>query len=171
MATEEIKTDQESGYSVHSTGGPLRPFRDQVARHAHNPRRSRGAVIAFADPRAVHRPSQPTFHSYRVDPDLRGLDGIVAESHEEGQAHPDRQGAGDLHADHQRAGLPRRQRRRLGRRRKAMTAAEAQAFKRACSCFGLGRYLYNFAEMWVPLNEYRQPMRVSDMPHWALPKG
>jgi len=23
----------------------------------------------------------------------------------------------------------------------AMTAAEAQAFKRACSCFGLGRYL------------------------------
>ncbi len=30
---------------------------------------------------------------------------------------------------------------------------EAQAFKRACTCFGLGRYLYNFAEMWVPLNE------------------
>jgi hypothetical protein len=38
-----------------------------------------------------------------------------------------------------------------------MTAAEAQAFKLACSCFGLGRYLHNFAEMWVPLNEYRQP--------------
>ena len=27
----------------------------------------------------------------------------------------------------------------------AMTAAEAQAFKRAASCFGLGRYLYNLA--------------------------
>ena len=26
----------------------------------------------------------------------------------------------------------------------AMTTAEVQAFKRAASCFGLGRYLYNF---------------------------
>ena len=34
----------------------------------------------------------------------------------------------------------------------AMTAAEAQAFKRACSCFGLGRYLYNLPEMWVPIS-------------------
>jgi len=25
----------------------------------------------------------------------------------------------------------------------AMTSAEAQAFKRACSCFGLGRYFYD----------------------------
>jgi hypothetical protein len=48
---------------------------------------------------------------------------------------------------------------------------EAQAFKRACSCFGLGRYLYNFAEMWVPLNEYRQPIEFPKLPHWALPKG
>lgn len=53
----------------------------------------------------------------------------------------------------------------------AMTAAEAQAFKRACSCFGLGRYLYNFTEMWVPLNEYRQPTEYPRLPHWALPKG
>jgi hypothetical protein len=53
----------------------------------------------------------------------------------------------------------------------AMTAAEAQAFKRACSCFGLGRYLYNFAEMWVLLNEYRQPLEFPKLPHWALPKG
>ena len=53
----------------------------------------------------------------------------------------------------------------------AMTAAEAQAFKRACSCFGLGRYLYNFTEMWVPLNEYRQPVEFPKLPHWALPKG
>lgn len=48
---------------------------------------------------------------------------------------------------------------------------EAQAFKRACSCFGLGRYLYNFAEIWVPLNEYRQPVEFPKLPHWALPKG
>jgi hypothetical protein len=53
----------------------------------------------------------------------------------------------------------------------AMTAAEAQAFKRACSSFGLGRYLYSFTEMWVPLNEYRQPVEFPKLPHWALPKG
>ena len=41
----------------------------------------------------------------------------------------------------------------------------------ACSCFGLGRYLYNFTEMWVPLNEYRQPVEFPKLPHWALPKG
>src|ERR1700731_3365060 len=29
-------------------------------------------------------------------------------------------------------------------REHAVTAADAQAFKRACSCFGLGRYLYRF---------------------------
>jgi hypothetical protein len=52
----------------------------------------------------------------------------------------------------------------------AMTSAEAQAFKRACTCFGLGRYLYNFAEMWVPLNEHRQPLQVPALPQWALPK-
>ena len=52
-----------------------------------------------------------------------------------------------------------------------MTAAEAQAFKRACSCFGLGRYLYNFTEMWIPLNEYRQPSEYPRLPQWAPPKG
>lgn len=53
----------------------------------------------------------------------------------------------------------------------AMTSAEAQAFKRAASCFGLGRYLYNFVEMWVPLNEYRQPTQFPSLPKWALPNG
>ena len=52
----------------------------------------------------------------------------------------------------------------------AMTAAEAQAFKRSASCFGLGRYLYNLAEMWVPLNEHRQPFEFPALPQWALPK-
>jgi hypothetical protein len=52
----------------------------------------------------------------------------------------------------------------------AMTKSEAQAFKRACTCFGLGRYLYNFAEMWVPLNEHRQPLQLPTLPQWALPK-
>ncbi len=53
----------------------------------------------------------------------------------------------------------------------AMTTAEAQAFKRAATCYGLGRYLYNFAEMWVPLNEHRQPREFPTLPQWALPKA
>jgi hypothetical protein len=53
----------------------------------------------------------------------------------------------------------------------AMTAAEAQAFKRAATCYGLGRYLYNFAEMWVPLNEHRQLREFPTLPQWALPKA
>ena len=53
----------------------------------------------------------------------------------------------------------------------AMTSAEAQAFKRACSCFGLGRYFYDFAEMWVDLNENKQPKSIPTLPSWALPKG
>lgn len=51
----------------------------------------------------------------------------------------------------------------------AMTSAEAQAFKRACSCFGLGRYFYNFAELWVELNDYKQPKQQPKLPLWALP--
>ena len=51
----------------------------------------------------------------------------------------------------------------------AMTSAEAQAFKRACTCFELGRYLYNFVEMWVPLNDRRQPLEFPTLPKWALP--
>jgi hypothetical protein len=52
----------------------------------------------------------------------------------------------------------------------AMTSAEAQAFKRACSCFGLGRYFYSFAEMWVELDEHKQPRKFPTLPAWALPK-
>jgi hypothetical protein len=53
----------------------------------------------------------------------------------------------------------------------AMTSAEAQAFKRACTCFGLGRYFYSFAEMWVELNDYKQPRHVPSLPAWAVPKS
>jgi hypothetical protein len=53
----------------------------------------------------------------------------------------------------------------------AMTSSQAQAFKRACICFGLGRYLYNLAEMWVPLNEYLQPINLPPLPKWALPRA
>jgi hypothetical protein len=52
----------------------------------------------------------------------------------------------------------------------AMTSAEAQAFKRASTCFGLGRYFYSFPEMWVDLNEHKQPKSLPTLPAWALPK-
>jgi hypothetical protein len=52
----------------------------------------------------------------------------------------------------------------------ALTAAEAQAFKRAASCYGLGRYLYDLSETWVQLDERRQPLEYPRLPDWALPK-
>jgi hypothetical protein len=52
----------------------------------------------------------------------------------------------------------------------AMTAAEAQAFKRASSCFGLGRYLYNLPEAWVSLDDRGRPIKRPALPAWALPK-
>jgi len=48
---------------------------------------------------------------------------------------------------------------------------EAQAFKRAATCFGLGRYLYNLSEVWVSLDEHRQPIEYPKLPDWALPKS
>ena len=51
----------------------------------------------------------------------------------------------------------------------AATRAEAQAFKRACACFGLGRYLYDFDKGWVDLDQYKRPVRTPSLPEWALP--
>lgn len=38
----------------------------------------------------------------------------------------------------------------------AGTAAEAQAFKRACAMFGLGRYLYNLPSLWAEFDAERK---------------
>jgi hypothetical protein len=51
----------------------------------------------------------------------------------------------------------------------AVTSAEAQAFKRACSIFGLGRYLYRISERWVDLDRRGVPKRLPALPYWALP--
>jgi hypothetical protein len=56
-------------------------------------------------------------------------------------------------------------------REKAVTAADAQAFKRACSRFGLGRYLYRFGETRVRLNGRGEPVAIPTLPEWALPPG
>jgi hypothetical protein len=53
----------------------------------------------------------------------------------------------------------------------AGTAAEAQAFKRACSCFGLGRYLYHFTGAWVDLDERKRPKNTPRLFGWATPQG
>jgi hypothetical protein len=53
----------------------------------------------------------------------------------------------------------------------AATRAEAQAFKRACACFGLGRYLYDLATAWVDLDQYNRPLNTPNLPEWALPSG
>ncbi len=52
-----------------------------------------------------------------------------------------------------------------------MTSADAQAFKRACSCFGLGRYFYEFQGSWVDLDQNQQPKRIPALPAWAIPEN
>src|SRR5262245_4417372 len=51
----------------------------------------------------------------------------------------------------------------------AATRAEAQAFKRACSCFGLGRYLYDLDKAWEDLDQFNRPVHTPNLPDWALP--
>jgi hypothetical protein len=53
----------------------------------------------------------------------------------------------------------------------AGTSAEAQAFKRACSCFGLGRYLYYFTGFWVDLDDRKRPKTRPKLAGWATPEG
>ena len=51
----------------------------------------------------------------------------------------------------------------------AATRAEAQAFKRACACFGLGRYLYDLDKIWMDLDQYNRPVQTPELPDWARP--
>ena len=53
----------------------------------------------------------------------------------------------------------------------AVTSAEAQAFKRAAACFGLGRYLYHFSPVWVDLNDRKRPKKMPRLAGWATPDG
>ncbi len=53
----------------------------------------------------------------------------------------------------------------------AGTSAEAQAFKRASACFGLGRYLYHFTGVWVDLDERNRPKKTPQLFGWATPEG
>ena len=53
----------------------------------------------------------------------------------------------------------------------AGTSVEAQAFKRACACFRLGRYLYYFDGVWADLDERKRPKTALKLFGWATPGG
>jgi hypothetical protein len=53
----------------------------------------------------------------------------------------------------------------------ALTSAEAQSFKRACACLGLGRYLYYFTGTWVDLDDRKRPKSAPQLAGWATPEG
>ena len=171
MATEEMKTNTNLDALFTQLAEPFDPSEIKWRVTHTNRDGNRGAVIAYADPRAytdrLNQLFTPTgwTRSYQVstvssvtrmkrDKLIQTgkvlvtctltITGLGCHS-----------GSGEEWADEQNA----------------MTTAEAQAFKRAASCYGLGRYLYNFVEMWVPLNKYRQPAEFPKLADWALPKG
>jgi len=53
----------------------------------------------------------------------------------------------------------------------AFTAAYAQGFKRVCSDFGLGRYLYRLPQVWCDYDEKRRAIiGAPELPEWAVPE-
>lgn len=171
MATQETKPNQEVDILLLRLAVPFEVSEIKWRVTHTNKDNSRGAVIAFADPRAytdrLNQLFTPTgwTRSYEVstvssvtrmkkDKLIQTgkvlvtctltINGLGCHS-----------GSGEEWADEENA----------------MTAAEAQAFKRSASCFGLGRYLYNLSEMWVPLDEHRRPIEYPMLPEWALPKS
>lgn len=171
MPTENMKPNAESDALFTQLAEPFDPSEIKWRVTHTNRDGNRGAVIAYADPRAytdrLNQLFTPTgwTRSYQVST----VSSVTRMKREKliqtGKVLVTctltitglgcHSGSGEEWADEQNA----------------MTTAEAQAFKRAASCYGLGRYLYNFAEMWVPLNEYRQPVEFPKLPNWALPKG
>src|SRR6516164_42371 len=134
--------------------------------------RTRGHVIAYADPRAYTDRLNAIFtvrgwtRKYRVEminnverktsheSESQMVGKVVVTSEVSIYGLGTHSGIGEEWADNENAG----------------TAAEAQAFKRACACFGLGRYLYNLEGGWVDLDNRKQPKSMPKLPDWALPK-
>lgn len=50
----------------------------------------------------------------------------------------------------------------------AATSAQAQAFKRACSAFGIGRYLYELPKTWADYDERAKQIRNAERVAWEL---
>lgn len=170
MATTEVKTSPELDALFTQLAEPFDPSEIKW-RVTHATRDgSLGAVIAYADPRAYTDRLNQLFtpSGWTRDYDVTAVSAVTRQKRDKiiqtGKVlvtctltiarlgtHT---GSGEQWADEQNA----------------MTAAEAQAFKRAGSCFGLGRYLYNLPETWVPLDEKGKPASFPALPNWALPK-
>ena len=170
MATQEVKANHEPDIHFTRLAEPFSPSEIKWRVTHTNKDGSRGAVIAFADPRAytdrLNQLFTPTgwTRSYKVS-----TVSSVARMKKDKLIQTGKvlvtctltisglgchSGSGEEWADEENA----------------MTSAEAQAFKRSASCFGLGRYLYNLSEIWVPLDEHRRPIEYPMLPEWALPK-
>lgn len=50
----------------------------------------------------------------------------------------------------------------------AATSAQAQAFKRACSAFGLGRYLYELPALWCAYDQDKRQIVYPDRVAWEM---
>ena len=171
MATNEAKTGPDSDALFTQLAEPFRPaeIKWRVTHTTHDG--SRGAVIAFADPRAYTDRLNQLFtpSGWTRNYDVTTVSAVSRQKRDKiiqtGKVLVTctltiarlgtHSGSGEQWADEQNA----------------MTSAEAQAFNWSASCFGLGRYLYNLLETWVPLDGQGKPTRLPALPDWALPKA
>jgi hypothetical protein len=171
MATNEAKSIPDTEALFTQLAQPFDPseIKWRVIHTSHDG--SRGAVIAFADPRAYTDRLNQLFtpSGWTRIYDVTTVSAVSRQKRDKiiqtGKVLVTctltiaklgtHSGSGEQWADEQNA----------------MTAAEAQAFKRCASCFGLGRYLYNLPETWVSLDDRGKPIKVPTLPAWALPKG
>jgi len=171
MATNEAKTGPDTDALFTQLAEPFGPseIKWRVTHTSHDG--TRGAVIAFADPRAYTDRLNQLFtpSGWTRNYDVTTVSAVSRQKRDKiiqtGKVLVTctltiarlgtHSGSGEQWADEQNA----------------MTSAEAQAFKRAASCFGLGRYLYNLPETWVDLDGQGKPTRLPALPNWALPKA
>ena len=171
MATNEAKTGPDTDALFTQLAEPFGPseIKWRVTHTSHDG--TRGAVIAFADPRAYTDRLNQLFtpSGWTRNYDVTTVSAVSRQKRDKiiqtGKVLVTctltiarlgtHSGSGEQWADEQNA----------------MTGAEAQAFKRASSCFGLGRYLYNLPETWVDLDGQGKPTRLPALPNWALPKA
>jgi len=86
-----------------------------------------------------------------------------------GEGDRDQQDPGRHRRNDHAARQPHRHRRRVGRPGKRRHGGGRPSLQAACSCFGLGRYLYRFGETRVPLNSRGELVAIPTLPEWALP--
>ncbi len=171
MAGNETKAGPDSESLFTQLAEPFDPsqIKWRVTHTTHDG--SRGAVVAFADPRAYTDRLNQLFtpSGWTRNYDVTTVSAVSRQKRDKiiqtGKVLVTctltiarlgtHSGSGEQWADEQNA----------------MTAAEAQSFKRASSCFGLGRYLYDLQETWVPLDGQGKPARFPALPNWALPKA